>query len=138
MVYQYKALKGDPDYTPYWNLVEGNKDDFAVPLIDEGLERLSKERVVLTVATGQLKDFFRRNPFHSHDLKVFAKSKAAFDVILFVQNSPVKAMFDLGLMWMRQSGSLDQLKKKWQGKDIVSSTGVKTMVLTSGQVTGLK
>ena len=86
------------------------------------------------VSGGQLRGFFRHNPFHQQPLKVFAKSKPKYDAIIFATNSPVKAVFDLGLRKLRESGTVSQLQVKWEGQKIISQSDVDKMILSPGQV----
>lgn len=105
-----------------------------VSSLEEGLQKIQSERAVLHVFAGMLRGYFQDNPFHQQNLKIFAQQKPQFQSIIFPSNSPMKAVFQLGSLILRESGAEEKLLAQWEGPEVSSSSGVDKMVLEPGQV----
>ena len=70
-----------------------------------------------------LKGFFRANPYHHQRLKIFATEKPRLDAIIFPLNSPVKEVMKLAMSRMFESGGVEYLLDKWEGRGIPQFTG---------------
>ena len=51
---------------------------------------MKQERAVIHTFTGMLRGYFKANPFHQQNLKVFAKGRAEFQALIVPINSPLK------------------------------------------------
>ena len=84
--------------------------------------------------TGMLKGFFKSNPFHQQNLKVFAKGRAEFYSLIVPINSPLKPILQTASNSLTEAGARDYLLKQWEGTGIPQAGAVEVMVLTAGQV----
>ena len=44
VVFQYRAIQGDPDYSPFWQRAIDNREETVVTTVREGLDRLIEDR----------------------------------------------------------------------------------------------
>lgn len=102
--------------------------------LKEGLDLLTKERAVIHTMTGMLKGYFRANPFHQQNLKVFARGRAEFYTLIIPFNSPLKPILQKACSELQEAGTMDYLVSVWEGKDIPTVSAVELMILTPGQV----
>ena len=132
--FQYKALAGDPLYSAFWDRVQNEPEDTVFSNLREGLDKLKTGRYVIHTMTGMLKGFFKSNPFHQQNLKVFAKGRAEFYSLIVPINSPLKPILQTASNSLTEAGARDYLLKQWEGTGIPQAGAVEVMVLTAGQV----
>ena len=132
--FQYKALAGDPLYSAFWDRVQNEPEDTVFSNLKEGLDKLKTGRYVIHTMTGMLKGFFKSNPFHQQNLKVFAKGRAEFYSLIVPINSPLKPILQTASNSLTEAGARDYLLKQWEGTGIPQAGAVEVMVLTAGQV----
>ena len=118
-----KAMDGDQDFNTFLGRTRDKPSETVFTSIMDGLAKLEEGRYVMHVAEGMLKGFFRANPYHHQRLKVFAKEKPRLDALIFPINSPVKEVMRLAMSRLFESGGVEYLLDKWEGRGIPEVTG---------------
>lgn len=132
--YKVKAEAGDPLYSEFWKRVINEPDEHVFQNLEEGLSMLKNERAVIHVGEGTLKSYFKNNPYHQQNLKVFAKGQPQPAGLVCVLNSPLKPILRATSTALTEAGIKYALLKEWEGASIPQNDVVEIMVLTSGQV----
>jgi len=79
--------------------------------------------------------FGRENPFHAQQLKIFGKEKPSFNALIFTKYSPLKPIFNLGWVRLRENGKYRKTYSDWEGLgDPGEASSVDKMVLAPGQI----
>ena len=131
--WKVKAKAGDPLYSEFWERVPSNQEEYTFQNLEEGLNLIKNERSVIHIGEGDLKSFFKNNPFHQQNLKVFAKSQPQPAGIVVELNSPLTPILRAASTALAEAGIKDALIEEWEGVSIPQNTEVETMVLTNGQ-----
>ena len=134
LFFKVKAEAGDPLYSEFWEKVDNMPDEHTFQNLEEGLNLMRKERAVIHIGEGTLKSYFRKNPYHQQNLKVFAKSMVQPAGIVVNLNSPLRPILRAASTAMAEAGIKYALLEEWEGKSIPQNDVVETMVLTNGQV----
>lgn len=92
-LFQYKAQEGDADYAAFWDLVLNKREEAVYSNMEEGLKFIQEGPVVIYVSSAMLKGYFRENPFHQQELKIFGKEKPTYSAVVLTRNSPLKQVF---------------------------------------------
>ena len=132
--FKVKAEAGDPLYSEFWEKVGKMPDEHTFQNLEEGLNLMRKERAVIHIGEGTLKSYFRKNPYHQQNLKVFAKSMVQPAGIVVNLNSPLRPILRAASTALAEAGIKYALLEEWEGKSIPKNDVVETMVLTNGQV----
>ncbi len=70
-LYQHQARQGDPLYAEFYDRAKSYPEETVFNTVAEGLELLSKQRVVIHVSYNQLKSQFKAKPkLQNQNLKV--------------------------------------------------------------------
>ena len=134
LFFKVKAEAGDPLYSEFWEKVDNMPDKHTFQNLEEGLNLMRKERAVIHIGEGTLKSYFRKNPYHQQNLKVFAKSMVQPAGIVVNLNSPLRPILRAASTAMAEAGIKYALLEEWEGKSIPKNDVVENMVLTNGQV----
>ena len=130
-----KALDGDQDFNAFLDRIRDKPSETVFTSIEDGLAKLEEGPYVIHVQMGMLKGFFRANPYHNQRLKVFATEKPRLDGLIFPLNSPVKEVMKLAMSRLFESGGVEYLLDKWEGRGIPQVTGKVTPSGLAGFVT---
>ena len=131
--WKVKANEGDPLYSEFWERVTSNQEEYTFQNLEEGLNLIKNERSVIHIGEGDLKSYFKNNPFHQQNLKVFAKSQPQPAGIVVGLNSPLTPILRAASTALAEAGIKDALIEEWEGASIPQNAEVETMVLTNGQ-----
>ena len=131
--WKVKAKAGDPLYSEFWERVASNQEEYTFQNLEDGLNLIKNERSVIHIGEGDLKSFFKNNPFHQQNLKVFAKSQPQPAGIVVELNSPLTPILRTASTALAEAGIKDALLQEWEGASIPQNAEVETMVLTNGQ-----
>ena len=131
--WKVKANEGDPLYSEFWERVTSNQEEYTFQNLEEGLNLIKNERSVIHIGEGDLKSYFKNNPFHQQNLKVFAKSQPQPAGIVVELNSPLTPILRAASTALAEAGIKDALIEEWEGASIPQNAEVETMVLTNGQ-----
>jgi hypothetical protein len=132
--WKVKAKAGDPLYSEFWERVTSNQEEYTFHNLEEGLNLIKNERSVIHIGEGDLKSYFKKNPFRQQKLKVFAKSQPQPAGIVVELNSPLTPILRAASTALAEAGIKDSLLEEWEGTSIPQNTEVETVVLTSGQI----
>lgn len=89
VLFQTKANDGDPDYKFFWNLVTNHREETVYKTMKEGLDLIRNDRKVIYTNSAMLRGYFRENPFHQQELKIFGKEKSTYSAVILTRNSPL-------------------------------------------------
>ena len=131
--WKVKAKAGDPLYSEFWERVASNQEEYTFQNLEDGLNLIKNERSVIHIGEGDLKSFFKNNPFHQQNMKVFAKSQPQPAGIVVELNSPLTPILRTASTALAEAGIKDALLQEWEGASIPQNAEVETMVLTNGQ-----
>ena len=83
---------------------------------------------------GSLLGYFKANPFHTQNIKVFGKSRPEYFSLILPYNSPLKPILQKSTNEFIETGTAEYLLKKWEGKGIPVNDVSAVTVLSAGQV----
>ena len=129
-----KAKSGDYLYAEYWERVTNFREQHEFQNLEEGMSLMKNERAVIHIGEGRLTSYFKANPFHQQNLKVFARSRPIPQGIIFQHNSPLKPILQAAANALTEAGITAAILKDWEGVSIPQNAEFETMVLTTGQV----
>lgn len=90
---------------------------------------------VIFVNQGMLTSVFKANPLLSQNVIMFGLGEfAIWPNIIFPKHSPLKPMFDEGLLQLRERGVISKLQASWEGTSIPKHIGQSKEVTTEDQV----
>ena len=129
-----KAKSGDYLYAEYWERVTNFREQHEFQNLEEGMSLMKNERAVIHIGEGRLTSYFKANPFHQQNLKVFARSRPIPQGIILQHNSPLKPILQAAANTLTEAGITAAILKDWEGLSIPQNAVFETMVLTTGQV----
>ena len=127
-------IAGDEVIGIYFNRTLTDLDKFVYPDIPAALRMLQETRNVIRVSETGLKGFLKENPFHTQHIHVFGREKPVHQAFIFTKKSPLTSIFKNGILRLKESGTLDQLRNIWEGGYKKGSSTSEAMVLGPGQI----
>ena len=130
-----KVLQDDIEYIKFWERVQENPEETVFQTITEGMNKILMGQFVIYLERGQLLGYIKANPSRNQKLKVFGCSMPDYSSgVIISNNSPLKPILEFVSKKLLESETKDILFKKWFGQTKYKSGGLKTMVLSGGQV----
>lgn len=88
-------MDGDPDYLAFWNLVLNKPEETVYRDMKEALDLMGGNRIVIHANSAMLRGYFRENPFHQQELKVFGRERPTYSAVILNRNSPLKQVLNI-------------------------------------------
>ena len=132
--FKVKADASDPLYSEFWERVTSNREEHIFQNLEEGLSLIKNERTAIHIGEGELKQYFKNNPYHQQKLKIFSRVPPQAGGIIVQLNSPLKPILQAAFNSLTEAGIKDALLEEWEGSSIPQNDEVETVVLTNGQM----
>ena len=71
--------------------------------MEEALNLIQNNRIVIHVNSAILRGYFRENPFHQQELKVFGRQRPTYYAIILNRNSPLKQVMKNNIEVLNES-----------------------------------